>query len=255
MIAFIPARGGSTGVPKKNIKMLHGKPLILHTLEFAGSSGAFSKIIVSTDDCEIAIVASMGKVSRESFNQAPQGTYFSLDEQLHIHKRPINQAQTLSPIREVLFDLASQYSSLLDSEFLMMLQPTSPFRRFEELREIEGLMEQEPNFTSIVSVTSVGGHHPDRMYRLDHQKLKPYIDQLNRDNKPRQLLEELLIKDGAYYLLRKSVLKQKILLGEFMLPLFRSGLCTINIDTWTDFQMAELVLDPYTSNGNQNVSS
>jgi len=243
--AFIPARGGSTGVLKKNIRTLHGKPLILHTLDFAKSSKVFSRIIVSTDDSEIAAVASYGKLSQDDFVHAPEGTYLSLHKNFYIHKRPVSQAQTLSPIREVLFDLASQEIDILDSELLMMLQPTSPFRRHEELKEIEAKVKQEPNFTSIVSVTSVGGQHPDRMYRVESQILKPYINQQNLDNKPRQLLEELFIKDGAYYLLRRSILRQRTLLGELMLPLFRSGLCTINIDTLVDFKMAELVVDPY----------
>jgi CMP-N-acetylneuraminic acid synthetase len=85
------------------------------------------------------------------------------------------------------------------------------------------------------------------MYRVESQSLKPYINQQNLDNKPRQLLEELFIKDGAYYLLKRSILRQRTLLGELMLPLFRSGLCTINIDTLVDFQMAELVVDPYSA--------
>lgn len=245
MTAFIPARGGSTGVPKKNVKMLHGKPLILHTLNFAESSELFLKIVISTDDSEIANLVSRGKLPQREFIQAPEGAFLSLDKGIYIHKRPTNQAQTLSPIRDVLFDFALQRESILDSELIMMLQPTSPFRRPEELSEIQLIMEQNPDFTSIVSVTSVGGHHPDRMYRVHNQKLKSYIDQLNLDNKPRQLLEELFIKDGAYYLFKRSILKQRTLLGENMLPLFRSGLCTINIDTLTDFKMAELVSNPY----------
>jgi len=243
--AFIPARGGSTGVLKKNIRLLHGKPLILHTLDFAKSSEVFSKIIVSTDDSEISTVASYGKLSREQFLQAPEGAYLTVGSEFYIHKRPANQAQTLSPIREVLFDMALQEDSILDSELLMMLQPTSPFRRHEELYEIKTIIKRQHDFTSIVSVTSVGGQHPDRMYRVESQCLRPYLDQQNLDNKPRQLLEELFIKDGAYYLLKRSVLRERILLGEHMVPLFRSGLCTINIDTLTDFKMAELIVDPY----------
>ena len=247
MTAFIPARGGSTGVPKKNIRLLHGKPLILHTRDFAENSDLFSKIVISTNDSEIATVASNGKLSRDEFIHASEGAYLALDDRFYVHKRPESQAQTLSPIREVLYDLASQEHSIFDSELVMMLQPTSPFRRVEELHEIKKIMQQNPKFTSIVSVTAVGGLHPDRMYKLESKILKPYLNQFNLDNKPRQLLEDLFIKDGAYYLLKKSILKQKTLLGEVMLPLFRSGLCTINIDTLMDFQMAELVLDPYST--------
>ena len=56
-IAIIPARGGSQRIPRKNIKMFHGKPLIAYSIEAAKASGCFKKIIVSTDDDEISEVA------------------------------------------------------------------------------------------------------------------------------------------------------------------------------------------------------
>ncbi len=56
-ICFIPARGGSKGIPKKNIRILGGKPLIAHTIESALDSGLFEHIVVSTDDYEIAKIS------------------------------------------------------------------------------------------------------------------------------------------------------------------------------------------------------
>lgn len=244
-IAFIPARGGSQGVPKKNIQVLHGRPLILHTIDFAETIEEFSKLIVSTDTYEIANVSARNMLDRDEFDSCPENSFISISEKLYIHKRPAHQAQTLSPIRDVLFELASQNELQLDLDLIMMLQPTSPYRRRSEIDEIISIIESKREFTSVVSINSVGGQHPDRMYRYNGDFLTSYINQNNLDNKPRQSLEELYIKDGAYYLLKKSLLKRGILLGDTMLPIFRSGLCTINIDTWTDFKIAELIQNPF----------
>jgi CMP-N-acetylneuraminic acid synthetase len=247
MIAFIPARGGSVGVPRKNIRPLHGVPLVLHSLKFADESKYFSRTILSTDDREIASVASSGRISQEEFDSLSEDSYISLGAKLFIHKRRSSQAQTLSPIREVLFDFVEQKEFDFDTDFIMMLQPTSPFRSQDEMDQIGAIIQDNPHFTSIVSVNSVGGQHPDRMYRLADGELKPLVHQNNQDNKPRQLLEDLYIKDGAYYLLRVSTLRNKTLLGDRMLPLIRSGLCTVNIDSETDFKIAELIDKPYDS--------
>jgi CMP-N-acetylneuraminic acid synthetase len=106
------------------------------------------------------------------------------------------------------------------------------------------LIKSENAWTSIASVTEVGGMHPDRMYRVVTNKyLQAFQSQAYGDNKPRQLLEKLFIKDGAYYMLKKTTLRSNKMLGDNMLPLFRNGFHTINIDTELDFKIAELVAD------------
>lgn len=240
--AFIPARGGSIGVPGKNIRILSGKPLIKHTIDFALDSGLFRNILVSTDSSLIAELSTGREVSQSEFDLLPEGKILSISKNLLLHKRKSEQAQTLSPIRDVLFELATGNNQLSDSEHLIMLQPTSPFRTKRELEEIFEITESSESWSSLASVTSVGGAHPDRMYRsAKNGLLQPYLSQNGGDNKPRQLLEDLVIKDGAYYVLKSENLRNRIMLGDEMISYFREGLRTANIDTETDFQMAELI--------------
>ena len=246
--AFIPARGGSIGVPGKNIRTLHGKPLILHTIDYAKKSTFFSRIIISTDSAEIATIASNEVVSKNEFSELRTDEFVSLDDNLYLHKRPPWHAETLSPIREVLFEFAKREDILGEFDFLWMLQPTSPFRQTSDLTNIELLMKSDHGWTSITSLTSVGGMHPDRMYSKGQGKyLKAFMYQGNKDNKPRQLLSELFIKDGAFYIFRKEELQKRMLMGDRILPYFREGLKTLNIDTLNDFKIAELIDDPFSS--------
>ena len=240
--AFIPARGGSVGVPGKNIRILSGKPLIKHTIDFAIGSELFRNILVSTDSSLIAELSTGGELSQSKFESLPEGEIFPISKNLLLHKRKSEQAQTLSPIRDVLFELATGSTQLSDSEHLIMLQPTSPFRTKRELEEIFEITETCESWSSLASVTSVGGAHPDRMYRnTKNGVLQPYLSQNGGDNKPRQLLEDLVIKDGAYYVLKSENLRNRIMLGDEMISYFREGLRTANIDTETDFRMAELI--------------
>jgi CMP-N-acetylneuraminic acid synthetase len=240
--AFIPARGGSIGVPGKNIRLLGGKPLILHTLDFAMQSKHFTQVILSTDSSDIAATATRGDVSPNVFSNLSDDQYLDVGQKLIIHKRPPQHAQTLSPIREVLFEISKRQDLLSGFDVLWMLQPTSPYRYAEELIAIQKLLIKDSEWTSLASFTSIGGMHPDRMYLYDSDPyMTALVPQGSQDNKPRQLLSELFIKDGAYYIFKKSLLQRNILLGDRILPFFRDGLSTINIDTETDFKIAELI--------------
>ncbi len=242
--AFIPARGGSTGVLRKNIRNLGGMPLIFHTINFAKSVDIFERIIISTDDSEIAEVSTNGKIAAKIFERLIEDQVIEVSNNFILHKRKNIQADTLSPIRETLFDIAKNDHPLSDFDYLCMLQPTSPFRHRNDIKGIESLIKNENTWTSIASVTEVGGMHPDRMYRvLTNKYLEAFQSQATGDNKPRQLLEKLFIKDGAYYMLKKTTLSAKEMLGDKMLPLFRNSFYTINIDTELDFKIAELIAD------------
>lgn len=246
MMAFIPARGGSTGVKKKNVRALHNKPLISHTLSFALSMSCFSKVMISTDSDEIASISLGNHLQAKDFLKLRENEVIPIDHRILLHRRPTSQAQTLSPIRETLFEIAKMETISSDVDYICMLQPTSPFRRAEEIEEILGLMHSKSEWSSIASFTSVGGNHPDRMYRVvDENHLLPFLNQDNLDNKPRQELEALFIKDGAYYVLKIENLRRNIMLGDRMLGIYRQGLCTVNIDTETDFQIAELISKPF----------
>ena len=214
LVAFIPAREGSVGVKGKNWRNLAGTPLIKWTLDFALKAPAFKKIVVSTDSAAVCEISTDSIITRTKFNDLPEASLTQISEKLFLHKRPSKQAQTLSLINEVLFEFVATNRIFEGVDYLMLLQPTSPFRNQEEL---------------------------DRMYSISHNRAIRLVSQIGSDNMPRQLLDKIYIKDGAYYLLRMDNLRNNIMLGNEILPFIRSGYSTINIDSEKDFILAEYV--------------
>jgi N-acylneuraminate cytidylyltransferase len=109
IIAIIPARGGSKGVPRKNIKLIHGKPLIAWSIEQALACQLVSRVIVSTDCSEIA------KVAIQYGAEVPA-------------LRPAELAQDSSATEPVLIQAVNEWLDLASDDVVMLLQPTSPLR-------------------------------------------------------------------------------------------------------------------------------
>jgi CMP-N,N'-diacetyllegionaminic acid synthase len=236
--AFIPARGGSQGVKGKNWRVLGGLPLVNWTIEFADSLEGIEQIFLSTDSSQIAEVGTYGALTSLDFTNLPENSLSQVSKKIHIHKRCAAQAETLSLISDVLFEFTMQNRIYEEYEYLLLLQPTSPFRNRVEFGRLLELATHQSKWTSIVSVKDVGGMHPNRMYRIPSQWAIPILDQKLGDDRPRQTLEKVYIKDGAYYLLRTANLLNRTLLGDQILSFERQGLWTVNIDTEEDFAFA-----------------
>ena len=137
IVGVIPARGGSKGVIKKNIKKLNGKPLICHTIETAVNSDLLDKIIVTTDDREIAEIAS-----------------------------EYNEILTCIRPKELATDEASTESALIHAckyliktenikiDYVLTLEPTSPFRSIQTIENTVNLLLND-SFDSVVAVTEI----------------------------------------------------------------------------------------------------
>jgi len=124
-IAVIPARGGSKRIPRKNIKMFRGKPMIAWSIEVAKKSSLFDHIVVSTDDVEIANIA------REYGAQTP-------------FLRPMDLANATVPTVPVIAHAAKACEKLgLYAEFICCIYPCSPFTRAEELVEALRLLKKK----------------------------------------------------------------------------------------------------------------
>lgn len=245
--AFVPARAGSIGVPGKNRRSLAGLPLSMWSVKFALENQIIKHIYFSTDDEELAVNVAPDSFSLDQFRLMPEDAVFEISKKISIHRRSKSQAQTLSLISEVLFDFVNQNLIYEKFDYLLLLQPTSPFRKQDELTRMLNTPPYD-TWSSIVSMKDVGGMHPDRMYRVKSGVATPFLSQENGDNKPRQLLEPLLIKDGAFYLLKTENLKNKIMLGDSVVPFVREGLSTINIDTPEDFSLAEYYANEFFKN-------
>jgi CMP-N,N'-diacetyllegionaminic acid synthase len=139
MLAIIPARGGSKGIPRKNLVLLGGKPLIQHTIEAAQQSQSVSRIVLTTDDAEIAALgASLGLDTR--------------------YQRPSELAQDDTPMAATLthcLKWARQYYG--DCDEFMLLQPTSPLRTAMDIDAAVRLY-RESNQQSLLSVNAMSEH-------------------------------------------------------------------------------------------------
>lgn len=173
-LALIPARGGSKGIPRKNIKPIAGKPLIAWAIEAALRSRLLDAVVVSTEDEEIA------EVARQRGAQVP-------------FLRPPELAQSDTPgIDPVLHAL----EQLPEFDAVLLLQPTSPLRTTEDIDACIGLAQDMPA-SSMVSV-SEPEKHPYWMYRLGaDQHLQTLIDvpPISR----RQELPPVYAMNGALY--------------------------------------------------------
>ncbi|MFJ7889401.1 cytidylyltransferase domain-containing protein [Lysinibacillus xylanilyticus] len=216
VLAIIPARGGSKGVPRKNIKELAGKPLIEWTIEEAKKSKYIDRIIVSSEDKEILQVAQK----------------FGADVPFI---RPANLAEDTTAGIEPVLHALEHFS---DYEYVVMLQPTSPLRLVED---IDGCIEQllQENAEFCVSVCEVG-QSPYWMYTLDSStKMQPLLKQQTLITR-RQDLPKVYTLNGAIYLANIDLLKQtrNFITEEtiaYVMPVERS----YDIDTEEDFKICE----------------
>lgn len=218
LLALIPARGGSKGIPRKNIRELHGKPLLAWSIEAARRSASVSRVMVSTEDPEIA------EVSTTWGAEVP-------------FLRPAELARDDTPgIAPVLHALGE----LPEFDWVLLLQPTSPLRT---AADIDGIVRfcQERSAPAAVSVCEAT-NHPWWVYRQDPAgRLHPFVEGVNAAR--RQDLPPAFVLNGALYLARRDwLLEQRSFMGEQTLGYEMPSERSIDIDTPMDWMLAELML-------------
>lgn len=235
IIGVIPARGGSKGVPRKNIKELAGKPLIQYTIDEAKKSNNLKRVIVSTEDEEIA------QISRD----------LGAEVIMRPEELASNTAPTLPVIQHIVETLEKEGEKI---DATMLLQPTTPFRTAEDIdKSVEMFKEKKPD--SLVSVDSVPGHfsplwqislNEDNEIQLFMNKYDPEI----KDFKTRrQLLPKTYYRNGAIYITDRNVLMttgghgEAGLYGKHCVAFIMDKENFVNIDTEHDFRIAELLLE------------
>ncbi|WP_029035370.1 cytidylyltransferase domain-containing protein [Salinimicrobium terrae] len=221
ILGLIPARGGSKGIPGKNIKILHDKPLLQYTFEAAKNSMLLSRLILSSDDAEIMAVA------EEIGLEVP-------------FKRPANLAADATPTLEVVQHSLSFFAQKGEKfDAVCLLQPTTPFRR-------SGLTDkaiekfQAGNFDSLLSVREVPAeYNPHWIFEEKHGQLKIATGEENIIPR-RQELPKAYYRDGAIYLTKTEViLEQNSLYGKRIGFVDTTGDPYVNIDTHVDWEEAE----------------
>ena len=221
ILGVIPARGGSKGIIKKNIKALNGKPLLNYTIEAALPS-FLTKLVVSSEDEAIL------KMATELGLETP----FIRPDEL-----ATDEAKSIDVAKHALTTMEKIDSCIYDA--LMLLQPTTPFRSTDDINEAIQILQQEPSSDSVISVVDVKGHHPARMKYMEHGKLidPPFCEAYENQN--RQELRPMYIRNGAIYLTRRDVLFNDSYKGNVCSALIMPEERSVNIDTPSDFEYAE----------------
>jgi len=224
IVAVIPARGGSKGIPRKNLRPLVGKPLIAYSIEVALGCRLLDRVIVSTDDTEIAAVA------RQFGAEVP----FWRPETLARDETP-----TLPVLQHAVMEIEASGGT---ADWVMLLQPTFPFRRVYDLEAACGLM-LEGEVDSVVSASEIPHHyHPLWAWRLEEDRLTPFLSGAERYHR-RQDLPTLYYRNGAIYLVsRRTLLEDNSLFGKFCRPLVMPRFLAVNLDEEWDFLFAEFLL-------------
>ncbi len=227
ILGIIPARGGSKGVPGKNIKLLAGKPLIHYSIEAAIQSGLLD-VIVSTDDQSII----------DSAKEAGAKVPFIRPQEL-----ATDTAQSIDVAIHALLQMERIENVQYDT--IMLLQPTAPFRQASDIVACVDLLNSHQEADSVISVVDVNAHHPARMKFIEHGFLidPPFCE--TYENQNRQELTPMYIRNGAIYLTRRNTILKKSYKGDKCLAYVMPEMRSANIDTLHDFELAEWMYNKY----------
>lgn len=222
ILAIIPVRGGSKGIPGKNIKLLDGKPLLAYTSELALQSGYLTEVIVSTEDEPI------GEVAKSLGVQVP-------------FMRPMALAQDDTPTIDVLIHALEWYKNqTIFFDAVCLLQVTSPIRTLEFLdKAIEKFMASDCD--SLVSVQKVPHeYNPHWTFEVNEEgNLKIATGEAEIIPR-RQELPTAYHRDGSIYITKTDVLlKEHSLYGKSTAFIESDPDFYVNIDTMEDWEKAE----------------
>ena len=223
ILVVIPARGGSKGIPRKNIRLLGNKPLIAHTIEMANASNYVDDVVVTTDDNEIKFIAE--KFGAETV------------------KRDGKLAEDSIPLDPVIHDATIQKEKLNNEKYdvVITVQPTSPLLKTKTLDlAIETLLSPNDDneyYDTIISV--VDDRHLSWGYNEDNKKYFPlYKERLNRQYLPKAYKET-----GSIFATKREFVKENSRLGDNIGLIEISKQESIDIDNYEDWWVAERIMN------------
>ena len=235
ILAIIPARGGSKGIPKKNLYPLAGKPLIVWTIEAAKQSKAITRVVVVTDSEEIAAVAKAAGADIPLMEPAELAGDTGPDLPVFEH--------TLGWLKK---------HEGYEPDLVVHLWATSPYRDPSHIDEAIQLLIDNPDADAVRSVTQPS-QTPFKMWRRDKGPyLAPILDEAFPDfyavqphphTQPRQTLPEVLVQTGYLAVLRRPVITERhLMFGEKTLPFYHDPTTYTEFDSMKDLTHAEYVL-------------
>jgi len=211
VVAIIPARGGSKGVLRKNIKVLAGKPLIAHSIEQAIKSELINEVYVSTEDKEISEISK--KYGANTIYRPPE-----LAKDL---------AKTMDVLKHACY--------IINADYIVLLEATSPMRKISTINQaIRLFINKSAEYDSLVTVKKLElktGNISGKYYQPD---IKGEI--------PRQLLDERYYQCGVIYIYKFEMMKEENIYGNRIMPfIIESDIEALDINTPEDFEIAEAI--------------
>jgi len=222
VLAIIPARGGSKGVPGKNIRKLNGKPLIGYTVETAKKSKYVNRVVVSTDNQKIANLA-------KSF-----GAEIPFVRPKYL---AVSSAKTIDVVKHTLKTLKNKFQ--YEPDIVTLLNPTVPFRKEDAIDEsIETLVKSKADITVQVKEITT---HPYRAYWLKNNFLKPLKKDFLKYHQRQMFPECYYPTSGISTFWNKNIAKYGHMFGPKIKPIISHDESNIDIDNIFDFFMAEMI--------------
>lgn len=221
-LVVIPARGGSKGIPRKNIKPFLGRPLIHYSIDVARRIASDDRIILSTDDGEIA------EVGRQTGLPVP-------------YMRPGYLATDTASSRDAILDVMDWADSTgIDYDCVLLLQPTSPLRTVDDVRRC--LDRYTPNIDMVVSVAPASSNPYYNCYEADPETGFLHISKGEGLYTRRQECPSAWEINGAVYVINPESIR-KMPLGAFprRVPVEMPSERSIDLDTPRDWVVAEAI--------------
>ncbi len=219
LTAIIPVRGGSKGLPGKNLRVIGGISLLERAIRFAKASPRFDRVIVTTDDPLMHETAMSHGVAAPAL-------------------RPAHLATDTATTADVVSHLAQD--SGIEDGFICILQVTSPFRRLTDLEGMCAAFERSDAIAA-VSLAAVDEPRPEKLKRIVDEQVRPYM--AAGFEGPRQALPQPYRLNGAFYIISLAAfLQERRFLPDNCLPFVMTEEHSHNLDSATDWKVMEAML-------------
>lgn len=224
VLGVITARGGSKGIKKKNIVDLCGKPLICYSIDAAQKSQYLKDFLISTDAKDIA------KIGKDHGADVPFMRPKELSE---------DDSKSIDVVLHALEWAEKNWSKKYD--YVMILQPTSPFREPEDIDESIKLA-YENKADSVISMKELSDFSMKKLKKIKDNKIIPFSEDEGQFSDRRQDLEPIYKRNCAIYLTKTELIRKKDLFGEISIPYIMSEDRSLDINEKIDLFVARVLM-------------
>lgn len=230
VLAIIQARGGSKGIPGKNVKPLCGKPLIVWTIEAAKKAKTVTRVIVSTDDKKIAEVAKQYGAEVPFLRPAELAG---------------DGAKSIGLLEHALTFLKEKEG--YEATAVVQLKPTNPLRTSETIDRCVELYKKSPGIDAVITVVKAP-IHPLKCWKFEGEFVEPFVPESvfgikEASKSPRQKLPEAYGNNSCVHVINpKTILEKHSSIGTKVKGVVLSREESVNIDEPIDFEIAEILM-------------